>query len=106
MVPPLRAFLTRFRPRPRWWLGTPYRATIRPFDNGRYVLTIACTEGVDWIDLADRIGKLHPDDHPDARDFVAAADELDARGLAWVLPFGLDEHGNLTAPVTRKERTP
>ena len=101
MLPPLlRAWLMRVRPRPRFWLGTPYRATIVPFACGGYVLRIACTQGCDHVDLADRSGESADYDHPDERDFAIAAEALTARGLAWVLPWELDANGNLTAPVT------
>jgi hypothetical protein len=92
----LHAWLTRFRPTDRWWLGTPYRVVIVPAACGGYTLMIVCPQGVDWVDLPLRDDDY---DHPDDREFTAASAALAARGLVWVLPWQLDEHGNLTAPV-------
>jgi hypothetical protein len=80
-------------------LGTPQRATIVPYACGGYLLLIDYDQGRERLDLADRSGDLRDYDHPDERDFTAAAEHLAARGLAWLLPWQLDGHGNLTAPV-------
>ncbi len=98
----LKAVLTilghRLGIQPKWWLGRPVRATIRPVSWGDgYALAIQHTEGVEWIDLP---GRTRVYDHPDKPEFDATAAALAARGLAWVLPWELDERGNLTAPVT------
>jgi hypothetical protein len=100
MLPPQRALLTalsRFRPRPMWWLGRPYRVTIAAAASGGYLLLIHHTQGTEWIELPTR---TEPYDHPDEREFSAAADALAARRLAWVLPWQLDANGSLTAPIT------
>ncbi len=80
-------------------LGRPQRATIAPYACGGYLLLIDYDQGRERLDLADRSGDLADYDHPDDRDFIAAAEHLAARGLVWVLPWQLDQHGNLTAPV-------
>jgi hypothetical protein len=77
-------------------LGTPQRATIAACGCGGYLLLIDYTDGREWLDLPLRTEEY---DHPDEREFTAAAEHLAARGLAWVLPWQLDGHGNLTAPV-------
>ncbi|OJF15519.1 hypothetical protein [Couchioplanes caeruleus] len=92
----LRGLLSRVRPRRLWWLGTPYRVTIAAVAAGGYVLQIHHTQGVEWVDLPRRTRVC---DHPDEREFVATVAALAERGLVWVLPWQLDEHGNLTAPV-------
>jgi hypothetical protein len=82
---------------PMWWLGTPYRVTIAPCGQAGYVLKIGHRHGVEWVHLPAR---AEPPTRPDEREFTAASAALRDRGLAWVLPWELDEHGNLTAPVT------
>jgi hypothetical protein len=101
MLPPLHALFSRVRllGPVAVLLGTPQRATIAPYACGGYMLLIDYTDGRERLDLADRYDNLHDYDHPDDRDFTAAADHLAARGLAWVLPWALDQHGNLTAPI-------
>jgi hypothetical protein len=101
MLPPLRALWSRVRllGPVAVLLGTPQRATIAPYACGGYMLLIDYDQGRERLDLADRSGDLHDYDRPDDRDFTAAADHMAARGLAWVLPWQLDPHGNLTAPV-------
>jgi hypothetical protein len=102
MLPPLRALLTaaayvRCRYRRPLLLGVPYRATIAAAACDGYLLLISYTNGTEWLDLGHRAEAY---DHPDEREFAAAADLLAARGLDWVLPWELDRQGNLTAPVT------
>jgi hypothetical protein len=97
----LRQARARLRPAPRWWLGTPYRITMAPaFDYPGYLLKLHRSQGVDWMNLPARaVGAACTG--PDAREFTAAAEVLAAGGLQWALPWQLDGHGNLTAPVTR-----
>ena len=54
----------------------------------------------------------NPTPDPDDFDWTKAEADLSdaevvdldaARGLSWVLPWELDEHGNLTAPLTTTE---
>jgi hypothetical protein len=104
MLSPLRALLravARFRPRPAWWLGRPHRATIARAASGGYRLLIHHDQGVEWIDLPER---TEPYEYPDDREFTAATDALADRRLVWVLPWQLDQHGNLTAPLARVAR--
>ena len=92
---------TQVRPRPKWWLGTPYRATIAPAARGGYVLKIHHTQGTEWVKLPPRTRVY---DRPDERAFAAAAEALAARRLAWVLPWELNGNGDLTAAVTDLNR--
>lgn len=88
--------LARLRPRPRWWLGEPYRVTIGAAACGGYVLLIHHTQGTEWVDLPLRTEEY---DHPDEREFAAASAALAARQLAWVLPWQLTANGSLIAPI-------
>ncbi len=96
MLAPLRALLSHVRPRPRWWLGRAHTVVIAPAPGGGYVLKILREQGCDWVPLPAR-ARVY--DRPDVRDFAAASAALIDRGVIWVLPFGLDPDGNLTAPV-------
>ena len=93
----LRKLAGLLRPRPKWWLGRPYRITITAASEGGYWLQIHHTQGTEWIALPIRI---HEDGHPDDRVFAVAAEALTARRLRWVLPWELDANADLTAPVT------
>jgi hypothetical protein len=85
---------------PMWWLGRPHQVTIAPTgDRTGYLLKILHSQGVEWVDLPTRADRVPPV-RPDEREFTAAGAALRDRGLTWVLPWDLDEHGNLTAPVT------
>jgi hypothetical protein len=101
MLPSLRVLAARLRPRPAFWLGKPIRVTIAAAACGGYILRIHHTQGVEWIDLPDRTEAY---DRPDEREFTAAAAALTGRRLVWVLPWELDECGNLTAPAVPAER--
>jgi hypothetical protein len=103
MLPPLRALFSRVRllGPVAVLLGTPQRATIAPYACGGYMLLIDYTDGRERLDLPRRAEEY---DRPDDREFTAAAGHLAARGLAWVLPWQLDVHGNLTAPVVPVDR--
>ena len=107
MLPPLRALWSRLRllGPVGVLLGTPQRATIAAAACGGYLMFIDYSDGREWLDLPLRMEEY---DHPDEREFTAAAAHLAARGLAWVLPWQLTAAGDLTAPVVpvaRKENT-
>lgn len=85
---------------PMWWLGKPHQVTIAPTgEQTGYLLKILHSQGVEWVDLPARTDTA-PLARPDEREFAAASTALRDRGLAWVLPWDLDAHGNLTASVT------
>ncbi|GGQ44053.1 hypothetical protein [Couchioplanes azureus] len=99
----LNRFAIRVCPWTGWWLGPASRVTIAPAGWGGYVLQVHRSQGVEWIALPRR-DRVY--ERPEEHQFHAAAEALAERGLAWVLPWGLDTEGNLTAEVTslvRKE---
>ncbi|OJF09785.1 hypothetical protein [Couchioplanes caeruleus] len=99
----LNRFANRVRPRTGWWLGPASRVTIAPAGWCGYALKIHRNQGVEWIDLPRR-NRVY--DRPDEHQLRAVCEALAERRLTWVLPWGLDSEGNLTAPVTplvRKE---
>jgi hypothetical protein len=92
----IRAFIARLLPH-LWWLGRAHTATIAPAPSGGgYMLKILHSQSCEWVPLPPRTWVY---DRPDEREFSAASTALAARGLTWVLPWGLDTDGNLTAPV-------
>ncbi|NIL56231.1 hypothetical protein HCB18_04185 [Salinispora arenicola] len=98
----LRRAAARFRPRPRWWLGTPLRATIAPATHGGYLLLIHYTQGTEWVSTLPT--RTTPGRH-DERELAAVADALSARGLTRTSPWQIDSDARLCTDITTVRRT-
>ncbi|WP_018218223.1 hypothetical protein [Salinispora vitiensis] len=99
----LRRAVARVRPRPRWWLGTPLRATIAPAASGGYLLLIHCTQGTEWVRTLPR--RNGTPDRPDEGEFAAVADALTARGLTRTSPWHIDSDARLCTDITTTRAT-
>lgn len=99
----LRRVAARVRPRPRWWLGTPLRATIAPATHGGYLLLIHYTQGTEWV----RTLPAHTSqpDRPNEGEFAAVADALTARGLTRTSPWHIDSDARLFTDITTTRAT-
>lgn len=93
----LRRAVARVRPRPRWWLGTPLRATIAPAAHGGYLLLIHYTQGTEWVSTLP-VRTSQPD-RPTEGEFTAVADALTARGLTRTSPWQIDADARLCTDI-------